>query len=263
MNIAELEAKFAELDELWLRCPSELDVTVDHTSHSIVARKKKYDYTRSVDGAQAGGICEAYEDSLSVSGSFDVRRISGQMRSPFEEFEPVMEIDLDGVEISDEFVARRMTLNLDPERAGRLADVKLRGFGSTGVYEVVEDYSYDIDYASIGRRPEAGARSTSHLCTITVKKGFQFDRATIPRMFWVLISKDDLSNVAPLYHDLLYRFTDVLPRQWVTPYTTFTRKEADHLFFNMMEVSGVTLWRLHVAYQIVCYFSSFAWRKAR
>ena len=259
MNIAELEAQFAELDRLWLSNPSELDIRVDQGSQSIVARKRKYDYSQTVDEPSTTfeDVCEAYEGDV-----FPASQISGQMRSPFETFEPVMAIDLGDAEISDEFVESRMTLRFDPSRAGLLPDVKLRGFGSTGVYEVVEDYAYEVDHASIGRHPRLGAETARHLCTITVRKGFQFDRATIPRLFWVLISKDDLSNVAPLFHDLLYRFGGALPKQWVTPYTTFTRKEADSLFFHMMEGSGVTLWRLHVAYQIVCYFSSFAWGRA-
>lgn len=260
MNIAELEAQFAELDRLCLSNPSELDIRVDQNSCSIIARKRKYDYSQIVEGSSTafGDACEAYEGEV-----YPVSRMSGQMRSPFETFESVMEIGLDDVEIPDEFVASRMTLRFDPGSAGLLPDVKLRGFGSTGIYEVVEDYSYEVDHASIGRHPRSGEGTARHLCTITVRQGFQFDRATIPRMFWVLISKDDLSNVAPLFHDLLYRFGGVLPRQWVTPYTTFTRKEADSLFFHMMEGSGVTLWRLHVAYQIVCHFSSFAWGRAR
>jgi hypothetical protein len=98
-----------------------------------------------------------------------------------------------------------------------------------------------------------------HLCTITARKGFQFDRASIPRIFWVIISKDDLSNVPPLFHDLLYRYAGKLPNQFVDPFITFSREEADHLFYHLMERSGVVSWRLHIAYQAVTRFSSFAW----
>ena len=183
-----------------------------------------------------------------------------------------MNIDLSLVEIPDEVIYKRLTLSIDSSKIGFLPDVKLMGIGATGVYQVLEDYSYPIDYFSIGREmpfdvrekyySSAGRRSEKpapHLCTITVKEGFQFDRATIPRIFWVLVSKDDLSNVAPLFHDLLYRFQGVLHPDWVEPYTTFSREEADSLFFHMMAKSGVTSWRLHIAYQAVCRFSSFAW----
>jgi hypothetical protein len=111
------------------------------------------------------------------------------------------------------------------------------------------------------RPGETVERRVPHLATVTAKKGFQFDRASIPRIFWVIISKDDLSNVPPLFHDLLYRFGGKLPKDCVSPFTEFTRNEADYLFYHLMERSGVTSWRLQVAYQTVRQFSSFAWGK--
>lgn len=173
-----------------------------------------------------------------------------------------MKINIGGAEISEEHIYQRMTLKIDSSLAGRLPEVKVIGIGATGIYEVVEDYCYPVDYCSIGRevpRESHQDRQATHLCTITVKAGFQFDRASIPRIFWILVSKDDLSNVAPLFHDLLYRFEGVLHPDWVKPYTTFSRLEADNLFFHLMAQSGVTSWRLHVAYQAVCRFSAFAW----
>jgi len=189
------------------------------------------------------------------------------MRSPFQSVEQVMKIDIGGAEISEGYISQRMMLEIDPGLAGRLPEVKLIGIGASGIYEVVEDYSLSIDYCSIGREIPADLRSrdqsASRLCSITVKAGFQFDRATIPRIFWVLISKDDLSNVAPLFHDLLYRYAGILHRDWVDPYTTFSRSEADNLFFYLMAKSGVTSWRLYVAYQVVSHFSAFAWGRQR
>ena len=148
------------------------------------------------------------------------------------------------------------------------------GTGASGIWEVVEDYSYPVDYFAIGRPMNREAREhfrslkdepyenrVPHLATISAKRGFQFDRASIPRIFWVIISKDDLSNVPPLFHDLLYRYAGNLPQGWVTPTTQFTRKEADNLFHHLMAQTGVTSWRLHIAYQAVSQFSSFAWGK--
>jgi hypothetical protein len=289
MNIKELEAQFAELDSLWLSSPAEIDVRLDDTGSSIVATRRNYDYgiglpeiagpaadTNYFCGSEpvSDAECEAYSETISLptSGSYERVGISGQMLSPFQSGEPLTRIDVSKVEVSDEFIYKRIKLILDPSRVGHLPEVKLASIGATGIYEVIEDYSCPIEYSAIGRQipSEVGQNYNSvdgglpenanHLCTITVKKGFQFDRATIPRIFWVLISKDDLSNVPPLIHDLLYRFAGMLPNEeWVTPYTTFSRKEADDLFFHLMERSGVTSWRLTVAYQVVCRFSSFAW----
>lgn len=282
METEELTRQFAELDSLWSSSSNELDVRLDEKGESIIVTRPHYDYNIDVsippdDDAQPRPLrsidscdCEPYAGtgSLSIRQSYDAM-VSGQMRSPFQSVEEVMRIDIGGVEVSEEHIYRRMTL-IDSSRAGRLPEVKLIGIGATGIYEVVEDYSYPIDYCSIGREvpPESRDhhddlrsqdRQASHLCTVTVKAGFQFDRASIPRIFWILVSKDDLSNVAPLFHDLLYRFEGVLHRDWVKPYTTFSRLEADNLFFHLMAKSGVTSWRLHVAYQAVCRFSVFAW----
>jgi len=41
---------------------------------------------------------------------------------------------------------------------------------------------------------------------ITVPKGFLFDLSSVPRALWWLIAPFDLSVVAPLIHDFLYRY---------------------------------------------------------
>jgi hypothetical protein len=46
---------------------------------------------------------------------------------------------------------------------------------------------------------------------ITVPEGFQFDLASIPRMFWGLIAPFELSIAAPLLHDFLYHHQGDLP----------------------------------------------------
>jgi hypothetical protein len=277
METEELKRQFAELDSLWSSSPNELDVRLDDRGESIIVTRSHYDYNIDVSippdeepqPSSPYRDCEPYDEngSIAVGQGYDAL-VSGQMRSPFQSVEEVMKIDIGGAEIPEGYISQRMTLMVDSELAGRLPEVKLIGKGATGIYEVVEDYSYPIDYCSIGRGvPSNDLRfrdqPAPHLCTVTVKAGFQFDRATIPRVFWILISKDDLSNVAPLFHDLLYRFEGKLHPDWVEPYTTFTRREADNLFFHMMAKSGVTSWRLHVAYQAVCHFSAFAWGRQR
>ena len=272
METEKLKRQFAELDSLWSSSSNELDVRLDEKGESIIVTRSHYDYDIDVstppdEDAQpriADRDCELYDEngSLAIGQGFDPL-VSGQMRSPFQSVEQVMKIDISVAEISEEEIRRRMRLLIDSSGARGLPEVKLMGIGATGIYEVVEDYSYPIDYCSIGRAVTGDTSPASHLCDLTVKTGFQFDRASIPRIFWILVSKDDLSNVAPLFHDLLYRFEGKLHRDWVKPYTTFSRHEADNLFFHMMAKSGVTSWRLHVAYQAVCHFSAFAWGRER
>ena len=126
---------------------------------------------------------------------------------------------------------------------GSLPGVKLIQLGATRNYEVAEDYLY-----------EPGAYK------MTVWKGFVYDRASIPRIFWVLIDKDSLGNVAPLIHDLLYRYGGAIPQNQLSPYRRFSRKEADDLFLELMTKCGVTKGRREAAYQAVRRFAGSSWK---
>ncbi len=187
----------------------------------------------------------------------------------------LLQVNLDEVNlwgVRDSEVQDRMKIAIDKEKVGYLPEVKLLGIGSSGIYEVAEDYAIDIDYHSIKRtltyeeklHHESLAKNDSgnkapHLTRLTARKGFQFDRASIPRVFWAIISKDDLSNVPPLFHDILYRFAGEIPDGFAEPATRFSRSEADNLFGYLMERCGVVPWRSRLAVQAVRYFASFAW----
>lgn len=127
--------------------------------------------------------------------------------------------------------------------AGFLDGVKVKQIGATADYEVVEDYSYQYGPNKI-----------------TVPKGFRYDRASIPRIFWLLIDKDSLSNVAPLFHDLLYRNGGRLEQNLVSPYRTFSKEDTDNLFFELMGKCGVNGWRQLAAYQAVKNLAQSSWR---
>lgn len=87
---------------------------------------------------------------------------------------------------------------------------------------------------------------------LTAKKGYAFDLSSVPRALWWLIAPNELSIVAPLFHDLLYEFRGRLPDEsYVKPYRTFTRLEADDLFLHLLEVEGVSAWRRYAAYSAV------------
>lgn len=96
--------------------------------------------------------------------------------------------------------------------------------------------------------------------TLTAKKGYAFDLSSIPRPLWWLIAPNELSIIAPLFHDLLYEFRGRLPDEtYVNPYRTFTRREADDLFLHLMEVEGVARWRRLAAYSAVRAAGGLAW----
>jgi hypothetical protein len=59
-----------------------------------------------------------------------------------------------------------------------------------------------------GREWQLEAAYTYHDAdtAITVPAGFRFDLSSVPRVFWSLIAPFELSIVAPLLHDFLYRY---------------------------------------------------------
>jgi hypothetical protein len=69
-----------------------------------------------------------------------------------------------------------------------------------------------------------------------------------------------LSNVAPLFHDLLYRHGGKLPQDKVTPYKEFTREETDELFKELMGKCGVGPVTREMAYRAVRTFSADSWK---
>ena len=129
---------------------------------------------------------------------------------------------------------------------GSLAGVAVQQIDSSANYQVVNDYTY---------------RGKNY--SITVPKGFIYDRASVPSIFWIIIDKDSLSNVAPLFHDFLYRHGGRLPQNLVTPYRTFTREDTDDLFHELMTKCGVNPWRRLAAYRAVRQFSKKHWKVNR
>ncbi len=154
-----------------------------------------------------------------------------------------LDIDLKNIAVPDEYINEKVATSfLAEHQIGTCEGVKIMQVGATGDYDVVDDYVYD-----------------GGTYKITVWKGFRYDRASIPRIFWVIIDKDSLSNVAPLFHDLLYRHGGKLPQDRVTPFRTFSRLEADNIFRELMGKCGVGAVRRELAYRAVRNFSGVAW----
>jgi hypothetical protein len=94
---------------------------------------------------------------------------------------------------------------------------------------------------------------------ITVPDQFEFDLASIPRLFWWLIAPFELSIAAPLLHDFLYRYRGDPPAGLVEPPRSYNREEADRLFRRMMASEGVSRWRRAAAYRAVRWFGGASW----
>lgn len=83
---------------------------------------------------------------------------------------------------------------------------------------------------------------------VDVPAGFRFDLASIPRLFRWFCEPYELSILAPLVHDFLYR-----------NHAT-TRAEADRLLRLIANEQGVGWWRRNLAYWAVRLFGWLAWR---
>ena len=94
---------------------------------------------------------------------------------------------------------------------------------------------------------------------ITVPAGFEFDLSSVPRLFWSLIAPFELSIVAPLVHDFLYRHGGK-PPAGIDPPRSYSRAEADRMFLEIMEAESVPTWRRVLAYAATRVFGGSAWR---
>ena len=94
---------------------------------------------------------------------------------------------------------------------------------------------------------------------ITIPEGFLFDLASIPRFFWRFVAPFELSIVAPLLHDFLYRYAGQPPAGTVGNGRTYSRSDADHLFRHVMKLEGVPSWRRNAAFRAVRMFGGGAW----
>lgn len=214
----------------------------------LEAKFKQIDQRAEHDEIEVN-VEDGQESSASLNITVTVAKSPGaKPESPLEstqETETLLNIDLADVDIPDSYIDEMIDAAFLNEAVGQLPGVKVSQRDATAEWEVVEDYTY---------------QSNEQKFSITALKGFVFDRASIPRPFWVIISKDDLSNVPPLFHDLLYRNVGILPTNQVTPFRTFQRKDADDLFLELMKKTGVKSWRARLAYHAVRRFAAFAWK---
>lgn len=96
---------------------------------------------------------------------------------------------------------------------------------------------------------------------LDIPAGFRFDLASIPRVAWWLIAPFELSIVAALAHDHLYR-TGGADAGIIPPGSTYSRAQADRLFADLMRSEGVSAWRRRAAHAAVRAFGGGAWRSA-
>lgn len=86
---------------------------------------------------------------------------------------------------------------------------------------------------------------------IRVPTHFVTDFASIPRIFWAILSPMDEYAKAAVLHDWLY-------------YTgKFSKKETEKIFREAMNVIKTPKWKIFFVYWAVYYFGFMAWNKHR
>ena len=86
---------------------------------------------------------------------------------------------------------------------------------------------------------------------IKVPANFKTDFASIPKIFWPILSPIEEYGKAAVLHDWLY-FTG-----------RFSRKKSDDIFDQAMGVSNTPRWKREVVYFFVRIFGWLRWYKAR
>jgi len=108
-------------------------------------------------------------------------------------------------------------------------------------FKLIEPFEYHI-----GEYP---APTPLHI--IKVPAGYITDFASIPRVFWPIVSPVDEYAKAAVIHD------------WLHVRGYFSRTTTDDIFNEAMKVLNVPDWKRRIVYNAVKYFSGYAWRRNR
>lgn len=114
---------------------------------------------------------------------------------------------------------------------------------------------------------------------LVIPKGFVYDGASIPRVFWFFgLRIDGLIRSAALCHDWLYSLSGDFQSRgnrgshfyyiqyqddqgaWVEQSRPWTREQADLLFARVMREAGYAKWKRRAAFIAVRLFGWLAWQ---
>ena len=101
-------------------------------------------------------------------------------------------------------------------------------------WTLIEPFCYDVGFE--------GSRET-----INVPAGFITDFASVPRIFWAIIPQWGKYGNAAVLHDFLYQSGQ------------YSRKRADEIFLEAMEVGGTSWLCRHVMFLAVRFFGGKAY----
>lgn len=112
----------------------------------------------------------------------------------------------------------------------------LRYDGLTKLFRLEEDYIFTWGRPGFVKR-------------LICPAGFEYDKASVPRMFWNIARPDGPWEAAALFHDRLYLFAGKLPAgefqtftngHWTYDTSPWTRKQADNLLEYLGTLGGAS-----------------------
>ena len=133
----------------------------------------------------------------------------------------------------------------------------MSSFTTPLIVEFVSDNHWRIakefDYAM-------GAKDSDRV--IHVRVGFETDFASIPRIFWNILSPTGDYGKAAVIHDYLYKNGGRWNFNQYTAYKLLTRKECDDVFLEgmvVLKVNPIVRW---IIYNAVRLFAGLAFKKS-
>ena len=118
-------------------------------------------------------------------------------------------------------------------------------------WRVVEEWEYELPDGT----------------TAVIPKNFKFDGASIPRMFWAILSPTGLLLIPGLIHDYSYKYNTLLTRNpdgSLENYAKMSgRREWDQLFREVAIGVNGFLFIFYAAWLALYLFGCFAWKKHR
>ena len=142
------------------------------------------------------------------------------------------------------------------------------------LFVLQHDYSYEWIIKVDAVRSDAPQHPKQILNRIDIRRGFRWDGASVPRIFWQLGFKPDGKHrAAALIHDLMYIYRGQLPgdlftarhdnADWHPQSGSFSRKDADRMFGKLMKEAEVKRSYRSIMYWFVRVFGWMYWRDGK
>lgn len=123
---------------------------------------------------------------------------------------------------------------------------------STDAFLVLPQLEHDLDRTTWHVTNLARYWSARFGVGVSIAPGFETDLASVPRLVWLLIPRDDKNIVeAAVFHDWLYATHGEVGVALYQPGVWLTRRQCDRLLSDAMIVAGAPWWKRHVVYWAV------------